>query len=199
MAYAGRMRWRWFLPVLSLALGSAPPKTAAASPKTVGLIDRVIAVVGYEPVLLSELRARAKPYLVQLKAGPARVAAEAQLLRELLNRMIDELLIAAEADRSKLPVTPSEIDAAIQTVATDQGLAVPELLKAAHGGGMSEKEYRAEIRRQLLEGKILQIRVLPRIKDLSSLAEPARSQRIAVERNKWIQEQRAARFIEVRL
>jgi len=202
------MGWRWLLPallpILPMTLGSASASAAAPAPKTVGLIDRVIAVVNFDCILLSDVRTRARPFVARLDAAgattpAARAAAEAQIHREVLERMIDERLIAAEADRSKISVTTSDVDAAMQSVASSQGLTIPKLLEAAKTSGLSEKEYRDELRRQLLEGKVLQLRVIPRIKDYAILGEAAKAQRLEVERRKYTQELREAAYVDVRL
>jgi len=198
------MHLRWLLPVLAITLGSAAANAAKPAPTTVGLIDRVIAVVDFEPILLSELRTRARVYVAQLdangpKSGPARAAAEAQLYREVLDKLVDERLIAAEATRSQISVSTSDVDAAMLSVANNQGLTIPKLLEAAKASGFTEKEYREELRRQVLEGKVMQLRVLRRIKDYAILGEAARAKRLDEERSKYLHELREAAYVEVRL
>jgi peptidyl-prolyl cis-trans isomerase SurA len=198
------MRLRWIPPVVLLTLGSARAVAADPPPRHAGVLDRIVAVVDRDILLLSELHARSRPFLKQIaQAHPApgaqRAAAQSQLMSELLGRMIEEVLVAAEADRKHITVAPDEIDRALQAIAAGQNITVPELLNAARDLGMTEKEYRDELRRQLLEGKLLQIRVSERVKGLSELAEPARAQRIEQERRQWIEELRKDSFIEVRL
>lgn len=194
---------------LVLASTATPSKNAGASPPagatvTRVTIERIVAVVGREVIVLSELRARLRPYVAQIArtipSDPARrAAAEREAARELLDRMIDELLLAAEATRLRLTVTPSELDTTMRELATQQGVSVPDLLAEAHRQGMSEPEYRAEIRRQMLEFKLMQQVVRQRIKGYSALAEADREARLAEERRKWIGELRAKCFLEVRL
>jgi len=198
------MRLRWIPPVVLLTCGSATAVAADPTPAHVGVIDRVIAVVDRDVVLLSELRARSRPFLKQItKAYPEpnaqRAAAESQLMRELLDRMIEEVLIAAEADRKHITVTPDEIDRALQSIAAGQSISVPQLLDAARDAGMNEKEYRDELRRQILDHKALQPRLMERAVDLSKLAEPARTGRIEQERRQWLDELRKNSLVEVRL
>lgn len=143
-------------------LGLAPPAHAV-------VVERVVAVVGDRPILLSELRRRAKPFLlqVQLKVppGPQQAAAESQVLKELIEKVIDEELEVQAADKAKIVVGSDEVDAAIRNVAQMQGLTVPELVREARNrSGMSEIDYRDEIRRQILEGKMLQLRVKGRVR-----------------------------------
>ncbi len=58
-----------------------------------------------------------------------------------------------------------ELDGAIKNVAQSQNMSVPELVHEARlRSGMTEQEYREEIRRQILEGKMLQLRVKGRVR-----------------------------------
>ena len=139
------------------------------SPAHAVVVERVVAVVGDRPILLSELRSRAKPFLLQVQAkvppGPQQAAAESQVLKELIQKVIDEELETQAADKAKVTVTMEELDGAIKNVAGQQNMSVPELIREARlRSGMTEQEYREEIRRQILEGKMLQLRVKGRVR-----------------------------------
>lgn len=143
-------------------IGHAPPAEA-------GVVEKIVAVVGDDAILFSELRQRAAPLIrvlaSKVPAGPQRTAAESQVYKDVLSRMVEETLEAQAADRQKVTVTPDEIDRAIENVAGQQKLTVDQLLDAAEQrSGLSEVEYRAEIRRQVLEGKLLSARVRGRIR-----------------------------------
>jgi len=142
---------------------------ARPSPAHAVIVERIVAVVGDRPILLSELRSRAKPFLLQVQAkvppGPQQAAAESQVLKELIQKVIDEELETQAADKAKVTVTMEELDAAIRNVAQMQGMTMPELIREARSrSGMTEQEYREEIRRQILEGKMLQLRVKGRVR-----------------------------------
>jgi peptidyl-prolyl cis-trans isomerase SurA len=152
-----------------LALGLALCLTAATSEAEAVVVERVVAVVGEKPILLSELRRRAKAALLQaqrsLPEGPQLAAAESTIMKEALGRMVDEELEAQAAERSRVAVTSEEVSNALRTVAGGQGLSVADVYKQARQQfGLTDQEYRDEIRRQLLEGKMLQIRVKGRIR-----------------------------------
>jgi len=69
------------------------------------------------------------------------------------------------ADRQKVTITPDEVDKAVENVAQQQHMTVDQLLTVAEQrSGLSEVDYRAEIRRQVLEGKLLSQRVRGRIR-----------------------------------
>lgn len=141
---------------------------AAARPARAVIAERVVAVIGDRPILLSELRKRGKPFLMQIAArgmtGPQAAAAETQLFKELIQKMVDDELEAQAADKAHISVAPDEIDAAMRNVAASQGISLTDLLKGAARSGLSEAEYREELRRQILEGKMLQLRVKGRIR-----------------------------------
>lgn len=132
------------------------------------VVERVVAVIGDRPLLLSDLRKRAKPFLLQivqrLPPGPQQAAAESQVYKELIEKMIDDELEAQAADKAKISVTSDEIDGALRNIAGAQGLTLPELMKTAARSGLSEQDYREEMRRQILEGKMLQLRVKGRVR-----------------------------------
>jgi len=148
--------------VVASALAWAPASDAL-------IVERIVAVVGDRPILLSDLKQRGGPFLVQIHgrvpAGPARTASESQMYKDLIEKLVDEELVAKAADKANLVITSAEVDGAFQNIAAQQRLTVPEVFKQAWvSSGISEQSYRDEIRRQLLEGKMLQLRVRGRVR-----------------------------------
>jgi peptidyl-prolyl cis-trans isomerase SurA len=145
------------------ALALADPRPAEAS-----IVERIVAVVGERPILLSELRLRARPHLYRIAMStnnPTQQAAqESEMFRELLNRMIDERLEEQAADKAHLTVTPEEVDNGIRQVAAQQRMTPKDIVNEAKKQGLSEQDYRDEIRRQVLEGKLIQLRVRGRVR-----------------------------------
>ncbi|MBX3231833.1 MAG: SurA N-terminal domain-containing protein [Labilithrix sp.] len=144
------------------AMTEAPPAEAA-------IVERIVAVVGERPILLSELRLRARPHIYKLlerNPSPTQLAAaESELFRELLSRMIDERLEEQTASKANITVPPEEVDNAIRTLAAQQHVDPAILIaEARRQGNLSEQDYRDEIRRQVLEGKLIQLRVRSRVR-----------------------------------
>lgn len=135
----------------------------SASSSQAAVIERVVAVVGDHPILMSELRQRARPFLLEIHSKipteAQRAAAESETLRQMLQRMIDDQLEAQAAAKMRIRVEAEEIDKAIARLARMQDTTVQELLSEVLRSGMTAQEYRNEIRRQLLEGKLLELRV----------------------------------------
>lgn len=156
------------LPLLgaaALSLVTLFADVAASAPEP---LDRVVGVVGEKPIFLSELRKRVAPhfYRIDYMGGPAadRAAMKTKVMREVVERMIDELLEAREAEKLHITADSSEIEAGMDAVAKQAKIARADLLAEAKKQGYPESEYRAEIARQIIEGKLMQLRVRPRVR-----------------------------------
>ena len=119
-------------------------------------VDRLVARVDGEPILLSELMRHASPRLAPLATEPAWKRAQAlrAALRAEIDRAIEAHLLAARARRRGLTVTDAQIDAALARIAEDQHLTLDELWAHAEASGYSPAVYREEIRRQLVEQRL---------------------------------------------
>jgi peptidyl-prolyl cis-trans isomerase SurA len=140
----------------------------SARPAQAVIVERIVAIVGEKPVLLSELRHRARPRLIVLamqQPDQARQAAgETQAFKETLDEMINERLFEQAADKGHVGVSVEEVDRAMRQKADSLRTTLPGLLAEASREGFSEQDYRDEIRRQLLEGKMIQLRVQGRVR-----------------------------------
>ena len=132
------------------------------------IVERIVAVVGERPILLTDLRHRARPFLSRIYASaqsPAQIAAsETQMFKELLNRMIDDRLEEQAADKARISVSLDEVDNAIRNIAAQGKIDSRALIGEAKKQGLTEQDYRDELRRQVLEGKLVQLRVRGRVK-----------------------------------
>ncbi len=131
------------------------------------VVERIVAIVGEKPILLSDLRERARPMLMQIEArsqnDAQRAAAVSTMYQTLLQRMIDEELQRGAATSTNVRVTDTEIDEAIERVARQQSLTTEQLITEARRSGLSEQQYRGEIQSQLLEAKLLNMRLTGRV------------------------------------
>jgi peptidyl-prolyl cis-trans isomerase SurA len=123
-------------------------------------VERVVAVIGDKAILLTDLHRRARPRLIrmygQIPDGPQRAAARSQILTAQIQVMVDEELVNTAAARNQQRATAEEVDQALNYAAKVRGMTLSQLFEAVERDtGMSEIEYRQEIRRQVLEGKLL--------------------------------------------
>lgn len=153
---------------LAGALVSLAVSWYATTPAKANVIERIVAVVEDAPILLSDVRKRAEPYLgrihQEIPDGAQRAAATSQLYKQLLERMVDEELENKAAVRAKISVTSAEVDAAIERIAAQNGVPIERLLSEATRTGLSEEDYRREVRRQVLDAKMMNLRLQGRVR-----------------------------------
>lgn len=142
--------------------------STVARPAEATIVERVVAVVGERAILLSDLRQRAQPLLLQIysreRSQARRAAATSQMYTALLEKMVDEELMRIAANKARLNVTAREVDNAIERISRQAGISVDKLVAEAAAAGLNENDYREEIRRQLLEAKLLNLRVQGRVR-----------------------------------
>jgi peptidyl-prolyl cis-trans isomerase SurA len=141
---------------------------AVASAAHATVVERIVATVGERAILLSDLKHRAEPFMLQVQqtvpVGAQRNAAISQVYKAVLQKIVDEELMEKAASQAKVTITPTEIDEALKRVAAQNHLPVEQVLAEAERAGMSESKYREELRRQLLEAKLLNVRLQGRIR-----------------------------------
>jgi peptidyl-prolyl cis-trans isomerase SurA len=180
--------------VVAAALSFARPHAQAA------IVERVVAVIGERPVLWTELLKRAVAERIQIRLITKDLnvisAQEQEMYKELLDRMINERLEEQQADRAHISVSQEEVDRAIANIAAQaqeqQGrpVAVAEVLAEVRRRGLSEQDFHDEIRRQILEGKLIELRVRPRVRVTDQDARATYK--------RWVEEVRAKEMVEVR-
>jgi peptidyl-prolyl cis-trans isomerase SurA len=148
--------------ILGLALGLGRASHASAE-----AIERVIAVVNDEAVLLSDLRRRATPYLEHALRGTLsetdKKARIKSLYEQLAQQLIDEELIEQTARKMMITVSSLEVDQAIENVRRQSGLEEPRFWEAVREQGFTDKQYRDDVRKQLLRLKVINQRVRSRV------------------------------------
>ena len=77
--------------------------------------------------------------------------------------MIDDRLEEQAADKARISVSLDEVDNAIRNIAAQGKIDSRALIGEAKKQGLTEQDYRDELRRQVLEGKLVQLRVRGRV------------------------------------
>src|SRR5688500_8259280 len=95
---------------MGLAAQDPAPVPAPAAPTQPVAIDRVVAVIGSEPILLSEIEGIAQQVMVQRRLPyPTDSAARAALLRETLDEYIDVRVVVAAAKAAKVEIDEAQL------------------------------------------------------------------------------------------
>ena len=211
------------LAFLAVALSPrAAPAQGAWTP-----IDSVVAVVNQDVVLKSELDRRIagfKASLDQIKDPAERSKKRIELSKQVVSGLVDERLLHQEAARMGIGVHDQEVDRAIAEIKAQNKLDDAALNKALISQGFTMAEYRAEMRNQIVQAKVVNLVLRPRIQigeeqlraaykeaqkrdpkgigKYEEVKEPL-AQRLfedAMQREqmRWLAERRADAFIEVR-
>jgi len=136
-----------------------------ATPAEGEVIERIVAVVNGDPLLLSELRTRAAPFLARVMQAPEmqRMQLMQQLYGDLLTQLIDERLLEQEARKLSISITSIDVDRAITNVQRQSNLKEAEFWEAVRGQGFLPEQYKSDVRRQLVRLKVINQKVRSRI------------------------------------
>jgi peptidyl-prolyl cis-trans isomerase SurA len=126
------------------------------------VVEKIVALVGDDVILQSEVEDRAAPLLTEVAAIPnagERDARAAAVKREVLDRLIDDQLLAQQATELKLTVSNDEIERAIGQIKRDYGLSDTQLADELRKQGMSMTLYRMNTKKEILKYRVLNIAV----------------------------------------
>lgn len=137
-----------------LALFALLPAVASAAPVTV---ERIVAVVNSEIILLSDARERgaAAGLTVDEKGNSTERRQAEQVLKPVVERMVEDVLVTQQASELKLTVEESEVDRAVEEVRKQNNLDLATFQQALAGQGYSMAAYRKDLRRQILRLKVI--------------------------------------------
>ncbi|MBI5514623.1 MAG: peptidylprolyl isomerase [Deltaproteobacteria bacterium] len=140
---------------------------AWGGPAAAEVLDRVVAVVDEEAIFLSDVERRARPFLAEANAQggtPAVLARRRQeVLREALDRMIDDKLLQRAATRAHQAVNDTDVDEFVQRIAQERNATPEQVYQAVQSQGITRMEYRSFMESELLRLRMLQLRVRGRI------------------------------------
>ncbi len=131
------------------------------------LVDRIVAVVNDDVILLSELNSAIKPYLGKVENyNYPREKAEKiiyKIREDILGQLINEKLTDQQVEKSGLNVSDQEVDAAIERMKQANRLTDETFREAVREQGMSIKEYREHMREQITRSHLVNLEVKSRI------------------------------------
>ncbi len=131
------------------------------------VVERIVAVVNEDIIVLSELNEAIKPYLgrmdsMQYNPTQRRLMTE-KIRSEMLTQLIDKSLTEQEIRRHQLTVSPDEVDAAIDGFKRTYGMTDTELAQALARDGLNLQAYRKHVEEQILRTMLVNREVKSRI------------------------------------
>ncbi len=150
-----------FVHAQAAARPAAPPAQKAPTPED-DAIDQVAATVNDEVILASEVEEQL--FLALQRAGGRPAPDQIQVLRrQILDQMIDEKLIIAEAKRQNITVSDAEIDKQVDEAIGDvkqrlgsEAAYAEQLQRENTTESRLRDRYRTELRRQMMGQRLVQ-------------------------------------------
>lgn len=143
----------------SLTFGSALMGPGAAAE----LVDRIVAIVNDDIILLTELNKAVAPLEEQIRSkgyAPEKEREEIFRLRqEMLNSLIDDKLADQEIKTAGIFVDDQEIDHAIEQVKKANFYSDEDLRRALTASGITMSDYRNEIKKQMQRNQLVNQKV----------------------------------------
>ncbi len=136
------------LRLIALVLVLIVPLGAAA--QRIALVDRIVAVVDKEVVTLSELRERVAETERQLRREGVPLPEPGILERQVLERLV---LLKAQLQLARdrgIRVDQVQVDRALERIAENNKLALPEFRQALERDGIAFERFRDEVRDQII-------------------------------------------------
>lgn len=159
------MRIGHLVVVAALLLAAIAASPASAAPRRT--LDRIVALVEQDVITEHDLELALLPYLSDIYAiddATKRMAALDRKRAEVLDQLVNEVLIVAEAEKLDLPVSDEEVDQHIAKTLKASGWSETQLLENLKQLGYPTLEaYRQKTRREMLKAYAFQIRVGSRV------------------------------------
>jgi peptidyl-prolyl cis-trans isomerase SurA len=148
------------LAAMTMAL---PSGTAAAAAE---MVDRIVAVVNGDIIVLSELRQISRNYLDRM-SDQFKVAGGDEQLREaerrILDQLIDEKLVNQEADRLAITFSEREVDMAVKDMQNRNKLNDAQFAAALAEEGLTMPKYREQLKSQMKKVRVIDQEIKSRI------------------------------------
>ena len=121
-------------------------------------VDRIVAVVNEDIIILSEFNTAFEPYRRRLEEtykGPERETVLAESRKSFLTRLIDASLIEQAARKNGIAVKDEEVMAAIKDMADRRNIALDDLPNELAKQGLSLAGYKKDVREQMVRMRLI--------------------------------------------
>jgi peptidyl-prolyl cis-trans isomerase SurA len=130
------------------------------------MVDRIVAVVNGDIIILSELRQISRDYMERMKeqfkidAGDDQFR-EAEL--RILDQLIDEKLVDQEADRLAVTISDKEVDMAVREMQNRNRLNDEQFAAVLVEEGLTLQKYREQLKGQMKKVRLIDQEIKSRI------------------------------------
>lgn len=148
---------------IALAISLIASTGASGAAAAERQVEAIVAQVGNEAILLSEVMEMAAPVEERMREAGAPPDEIVRVRKDALERLIETRLISSVVERLELGADSDEVDAAISAIASDNGISVEQLLRSIVSHGLRIEEYRAKIQDEIERNKVINAMVRSRV------------------------------------
>jgi len=130
-------------------------------------LDRIVAVVDSDIITLVQLNKETEKYRKNIESYEnseiKKKALMDELNKKMLESLIDQSLTQQEAKKYNIDVSEMDIDGAVENVKRVKSLSNEALKKALEQEGLTFKEYRETIKKQILQARLINFAVKSKV------------------------------------
>ena len=140
----------------ALAQSPAPPAPGSAppAPSRVVPVDRIVAVVNDEVITQNDLNERVNLVMRQLQRQGGQLPSTDTVARQILERMVNDLVQAQLAKENGIKVDDATLDRTIERIAQENNMSLPAFRAALERDGIRYPRFRDDIRAELLLARL---------------------------------------------
>lgn len=145
-----------FVCILTLCLILGP---LALQGHTAQTVDRIVAIVNGQIITLFELNKRLRPVIQEMNNNGMRPEDQTKLQimqKNLLQKLIDDILLLNEARQLKVDVSESDVETHIRQIRKSNNMSEEDLVQQLKLEQMTRKEYEDAVRDEMLRSRLLQ-------------------------------------------
>ncbi len=147
-------RFRLLLAAAALAAANASAQAPAAAPSSVVPVDRIVAVVNDEAITRNDLTERVNLVVRQIQRQGGQLPAAEVLTRQILERMINDLVQVQRAKETGVRVDDTVLDRTVERIARENNMSVPDFRAALERDGVRYARFREDIRNEILVARL---------------------------------------------
>lgn len=136
---------------------------AVAASAQVQELDRIVAIVDEDVITATQLVERMQFIQRQFEANDMELPPRDTLMSQLLERLVLDSLQLQMGERAGIRIADEELTRAIQGIAQQNGMDMAAFRQALAEDGMTYREFRDQIRREMIIARVQQNRVNDRI------------------------------------
>jgi len=161
MTFASRLTLALAALAASLALDAAAQlatprieRNLAATPPRVVPVDRIVAVVNDEVITQNDLNERVNLVVKQFQRQGGQLPPADALSRQILERMINDLMQVQLAKENGIKVDDPTLDKTIERIAAENNMQLPDFRAALERDGIRYPRFREDIRNEILLARL---------------------------------------------